>query len=73
MKPQQELATSKCPGTRPVCALLPSVLFAFIGDRGKHQPNLRTRPDRTSGNITVYRSAATPLAMSSLRTAIQTP
>jgi hypothetical protein len=73
MKPQQELATSKCPGTRLVCALLPSLLFAFIGDRRKHQPNLRTRPDRTSGNITVYRSAATPLALSSLRTAIQTP
>jgi len=70
---QQELATPKCLGTRPVYALLPSVLFAFIGDRRKHQPNLRTRPDRTGGNIIVYRSVATPLAMSSHLTAIQTP
>jgi hypothetical protein len=73
MKPQHELSTSKCPGTTPVCALLPSVLFTFIGDRSKHHPNLRTRPDHTSANITVYRSAATPLAMSSHRTSIQTP
>jgi hypothetical protein len=73
MKPQHQLATSTCFGTRPFYALLPSVLFAFIGDSRKHQPNLRTGPDSTSGNVTVYRSADRALAMSSHRTPIQTP
>ena len=56
MKPHHELDTPTCFGTRPFYALLPSVLFAFIGDRRKHLPNLRTGLDRTSGNATIYRS-----------------
>ena len=73
MKPQHELAKSTCFGTRPFCALSPSVLFAFIADSSKHQPNLRTGPDRTSGKVTVDRSPHTALAMSSHLTPIQNP
>ena len=40
----------------PFCAFLASVLFAFIGDSKKHQPNPRTCLDRTTGNATIYRS-----------------
>ncbi len=69
MKPQYELATSLRFGTRPFYALLPSVLSAFIGDRRKHQPNPRTGPDHSSGNLTANRFPdAVPAMLSPFKT-----
>jgi hypothetical protein len=65
VKPQHELATSTCFGTKPFCAWLRSGVFAFIGDPKKYQTNLRTRSDHSSGNLTVDRSRDAALAVSS--------
>jgi hypothetical protein len=73
MKPQPELATFTCFGTKPFCAFLPSVLFAFIGNSTKYQPNLRTGPNCTSDAVTVDRSPDAALAMSFRPTPIQLP
>jgi hypothetical protein len=73
MNLQHQLATTTCFGTMPFCALLPSGRFTFIGDGRKHHPNLRTRSVHTSGNVIVYCSPSTALAMSAHRTPIQNP
>jgi len=71
MNPQHELTTRTRLGTRPLCALLPSDLFTLIGDGRKYHPNLRTGTDHTSGNVAVYYSSGTALAMSFHQTPIQ--
>lgn len=74
MNPQHHLATPTCFGTRSFfCALLPSDLFAPIGGNRKHLPNLRTSPDPTSDNLTLYCFPDTALALPSHRPPIQTP
>jgi hypothetical protein len=72
VKPQHELATSTCSGTKPFCAWVRSGVFAFIGDRRKYQTNLRTGSDHSSSNLTVDRSPDAALALSSHQTPFKT-
>ena len=73
MKPQPEVAASTCSSTTPFYASLLSVLFIFVDNHRKHQPNLPTALVRASVDITINRFPDAPPAVSSHQTHIQNP